>query len=126
MLAAKLYVSATDATGGFAGRGMVSLTKALETFDIFADDGAAGQAVFMVLSNHDGRIELRNGSGGFAGRVIARAARAAILGGLFPAREAVVWQVDGLDRAEAHGLITALYRLPASEFRAQVRREMAG
>jgi len=125
MLARKLFVSATDAAGGFTGRGMVSLTRALEVLDDFLAAQAGGRAVFMVLSDHDGRIELRHGAGGdLAAIVTARAARKAALGGLLPAREAVVWRVDTLSRDEAAGIVTALYRLSGSAFRVQVNREL--
>ncbi len=124
MLARKLFVSATDAAGGFSGRGMVSLAKALETLGAFFEAGEGERAVFMVLSDHDGRIELRHGPGGLVGVITARAARDAALGGLLPKRDAMIWRVDGLSRAEAEGIVTALYRLSGAAFRAQVNREL--
>jgi len=121
----KLFVSATDAAGGFTGRGMVSVARALEVLDAFAESGESDRAVFMVLSDHDGRVELRNrAGGGFAAVVTARAARKAAFGGLFPAREAVVWRIASLDREEAGRIVTALYRLSGADFRAQVNREL--
>jgi hypothetical protein len=122
----KLFVSATDATGGFTARGMVGRVKALEAFDVFDEDRQGGRAVFMVLSNHDGRIELRHGPEGIAATVVVRAAREAALWGLLPAREAVVWQPRTLAREEAAAILDALYRLPAAGFRAAVTREMTG
>jgi len=121
----KLYVSATDAAGAFTGRGVVSLSRALEVLDAFGEAGEGGRAVFMVLSDHDGRVELRNGiGGGFAAFVTARAARKAALGGILPAREAVVWRIASLDREEAGRIVSALYRLSGADFRAQVNREL--
>lgn len=121
----KLFVSATDAAGGFTGRGAVSLGRALEAMAAFAGAGEGGRAVFMVLSDHDGRVELRNrGDGAFAAVVTARAARGAALGGLLPARAAIVWRIGTLDREEAGRIVSALYRLSGAGFRAQVNREM--
>jgi len=121
----KLFVSATDAAGGFTGRGVVSVKRALEVMEDFADAGEGERAVFMVLSDHDGRVELRNRvDGAFVAVVTARAARKAALGGLLPARDPVVWRIDTLDREEAGRIVTALYRLSGSGFRAQVSREL--
>jgi len=127
----KHFVSATDADGAFTGRGMVSLARALDVLDEFIDAGQGGRAAFMVLSDHDGRIELRHVSsgmgraGGLAAVVTARAPRRAALGGWLPARAAMVWRIDdGLDRDAAARIVTALYRLSGSAFRAQINREM--
>lgn len=124
VIARKLFVSATDAQGGFTGRGMVSLGRALEVLGEFAEARHGGRALFMVLSDHDGRIELRNGSGGLSATVTGRAARAAMLGGWLPAREAIVWRAEGLDRNDAGQMIEALYRLSGGAFRALVQREV--
>ncbi len=126
MLQRNLYVSATDAGGGFAERGMTDLARALKVFDRYVEADAGGEAAFTLLSDHDGRLHVKRAGDGFGVRVIARNARDAMLGGLLPAREAMVWEVSGVDVAQVHGLITALYKLPASEFRLQVKREMAG
>ncbi len=125
MIARKLFVSATDAKGGFTGRGMVSQVRALEVMEQFVTAEEGERAVFMVVSNHDGRVELRHASDALSGMVMVRAARKAIFGGLLPAREAVVWHIDRLDREEAARIVTALYRLSAGSFRALVKREMA-
>ncbi len=124
MINPKLFVSATDAAGAFTARGMVGRVKALEAFDTFMQAGQGGRAVFMVLSNHDGRIELRHGPEGIAASIVVRAAREAMLWGLLPAREAVVWYPRILESDEAQAIIEALYRLPAAGFRATVMREM--
>ena len=120
----KLFVSATDADGAFTGRGMVSLKRALEVLDEFVAADAGGRAMFMVQSDHDGRLEVRHGRGGLVAIVTARAARTALLGGWLPAREAVVWRPETLDRDAAARLVTALYRLSGSAFRTQVGREL--
>ena len=120
----KLFVSATDTGGGFTGRGQVSEGRALEVLDAFVAGGARGRAVFMVISDHDGRIELRNRPGGLMGTVTAQAARGALLGGMLPAREAMAWRVQDLTADEAGRIVSALYRLSAGAFRAQVGREM--
>ncbi len=124
MINPKLFVSATDAVGAFTARGMVGRVKALEVLDTFAEAGQGGRAVFMVVSNHDGRIELRHRPQGIEAVVVLRAAREAMLWGLLPAREAVVWHPRTLAREEAQAIIDALYRLPAAGFRAVVQREM--
>lgn len=122
--ARKLFVSATDAAGAFTGRGSVSEVRALEVLEDFVAANAGERAVFMVISDHDGRVELRNRPGGLMGTVTASAAREALLGGLLPAREAVVWAVKDLTEEEAGRIVSALYRLSAGAFRAQVNREL--
>ena len=124
IIARKLFVSATDATGGFTGRGMVSIGRALEVLGEFIEADHGGRAVFMVLSDHDGRIEVRSGPGGLSAHVTGRAARVALLGGWLPAREAIIWQAEGLDEAAAGQMIGALYRLSGGAFRALVQREL--
>jgi hypothetical protein len=124
MIGNKLYITATDADGAFTGRGMLSLARALEVFADFVDAQAGGRAMFMVVSNHDGRIEMRPAAGGIATSVTVSAPRRAMLGGLLPAREGVVWEPGIVSREEAQGIVSALYRLPAAEFRNTVRREM--
>lgn len=124
MMNPKLFVSVTDAAGAFAARGMVGRARALEALDTFVEAGQGGRAVFMVVSNHDGRIELRHGPQGIKAVVVLRAARAAMLRGLLPAREAVVWHQRTLAREEAVAIVEALYRLPAAGFRAAVQREV--
>ena len=126
MIARSLFVSATDAAGGFAARGMVGERRAMEALDTFVSAGEGGRAVFMVISAHDGRIELRRSRGGLSGTVTARAARRAALGGLLPAREAVVWRVDDLTVEEAGRILSALYTLSAEAFRIAVERELTG
>lgn len=126
MLQRNLYVSATDAVGGFAERGMADLARALKVFERYVEADAGGEAAFALLSDHDGRLHVKRAGEGFDVRVVARNARAAMLGGLLPAREAMVWEVAGVDVEQVRGLITALFKLPASEFRLQVKRELAG
>lgn len=121
----KHFVSATDANGAFTGRGMVSMARALEVLDEFAGAPGGGRAVFMVISDHDGRIELRHGENGFSAVVTARRERAAMLGGLLPARAAIVWHRDGLDKAQAAEVVGSLYRLSGGAFRILVQRELA-
>ncbi len=121
----KLFVSATDAGGAFTGRGIVSAKRALEVLDDFLAAGEGGQALFMVQSDHDGRIELRHRAGKLTAIVTARAARKAMLWGLLPAREAMVLRKDDLDTAQAQQIVDALFRLPADAFRAAVKQELA-
>lgn len=125
MLGRKLFVSATDAAGAFTGRGMVSLGRARQVLAGFVAAAEGGRAVFMVLSDHDGRVELRHGPQGLTAMVTARAGRAAMLGGLLPARDAVVWSIERLDPEDADRIVTALYTLSGGAFRAQIAREMA-
>jgi hypothetical protein len=125
MINRKLFVSATDASGAFTGRGIVPVRRAMQVLDDFLAAGQDGQALFMVQSDHDGRIELRHRSGTIAAVVTARTARKAMLGGLLPAREAVVWRADALEAAQARQIVDAIFRLPGSAFRGAVEREMA-
>jgi len=125
MMNRKLFVSATDAGGAFTGRGIVSAKRASEVLDDFLAAGQGGQALFMVQSDHDGRIELRHHAGRLTAIVTARAARKAMLWGLLPAREATVLHPDDLDAAQARQIVDALFRLPADAFRAAVRQELA-
>ncbi len=124
MFARKLFVSVTGATGAFTGRGTIPVKRAQELLDDFLAAGQGGQALFMVQSDHDGRIELRHRSGNLTAIVTARAARKAILYGLLPAREALIWRADTLEPEQARQMVDVLFRLPADAFRTAVKNEM--
>ena len=126
MIARRHFVSITDTAGRFTGRGMVGQARALELLDGFVAAGNGGRAVFAIISDHDGRIELHRGRSGLSGVVTARAARPAALGGILPARDAVVWQVKDLSTEEAKRVVISLYALSADAFRIAVERELTG
>jgi len=123
----KLYVSVTKEDGSFLVRGMASRQKTVEVFHEFRDRRPGGQAVFRLLSQHDGRLQLRcTGLDQFDAEVIGRARRPATLFGLLPEVSEVALRSPTFSDSDAEGVIDALYRHGSIQFLHMVRQEIGG
>jgi len=127
MKTVKLYVSAANEDGSFRVRGMASRQKTIEVFHEFRDRRPGGQALFTLLSQHDGRLKLRCSTNGlFDAEVIGRAARPATLFGLLPQVSEVALRSGTFSAQDAEAVIDALYRYGRIQFLHMVRQEIGG
>jgi len=127
MKTVKLYVSVTNEDGSFLVRGMASRQKTIEVFQQFRDRQPGGRAVFIFLSQHDGRLHLRSaGNDLFKVEVIGRARRPAALFGLLPEVSEVALRRSAFAPQDAEAVIHALYRYGSIQFLHMVRQEIGG
>jgi len=128
MLSRRLYISTTDAIGHYLFRGMATEPIALEELKRFSElrPREDSKSMFVAISSHDGRVELRRTpTGQWTARITAASHREQMLWGLLPAREAMIWEPDDLAEDEARRIVSMLFTLPREAFTQRVAAEMA-